>query len=378
MEYVNMVKKICLVLTLCIASGGLIGAEKDKTPRPEDILSNGCKALIQRQHDDGSWGGDEVKNQDTHKSDYPVAISSLGYLALMSAAPDNVEATKAREKALEFILSTIKDDGKMKNTRDNTPKVHERNVWSQGFSLFVFSRLLNHKSVSAEFKKRIKAKSECMISALSKTQLRTGGWTYAQGLGDTMLTGTILMGIASIKKAGVHVPGKLLEKAIEFVKLYRAPGTYVSYSARSRPMRPRKEIGDSLCRSVLLELSLIEAGVGDKKKLTVAVETFMKHRKRLDDIRDREQGCHQPPYGIATFYCFYGYYYMAHALETVEDKVKEKFRPVLDKHFKDLQKPDGHWLDSKDHTGPSYGTAMGLLVLTAPEWSDSPKASDSK
>ena len=131
-------------------------------------IARGNKALIARQHaDDGSWGGDDVKVQSSHKSDYPVAISSLAYLALMSTAPEGKEALSARKRSLEFILDTI-EDGNMKNTRDNTPKVHERNVWSQGFSLFALSRLLEKKEMDRVTTEKIRSR----LSAWSPAGLR--------------------------------------------------------------------------------------------------------------------------------------------------------------------------------------------------------------
>ena len=57
-------------------------------------------------------------------------------------------------------------------------------------------------------------------------------------------------------------------------------------------------------------------------------------------------------------------HYMAEAVQVSHE------RPVLIDHFLKLQKADGHWIDSKDHTGESYGTAMGLLVLSAPAWAE--------
>ena len=51
-------------------------------------------------------------------------------------------------------------------------------------------------------------------------------------------------------------------------------------------------------------------------------------------------------------------------------ETRKTYRPVLENHFLKLQKNDGHWIDSKDHCGESYGTAMGLLVLSSPLWAD--------
>jgi hypothetical protein len=340
--------------------------------RIRESFASGTGSLLARQHDDGSWGGDDVKVQSSHKSDYPVAISSLAYLALMTSAAGDQRAELARGRSLRFIFDTIEDDGKMKNTRDNTPKVHERNVWSQSFSMFVFSRLLASETVSAEEKEQIRAKSRRMVFALSKTHQDDGGWTYNKAPSDTMLTGTVLMGLTAIRDAGISVPAGLIEESAAFLAKYSAPGGYVAYKGRPVPERKQAEIGDSLGRSVLLELALVEADACPIKRLDAAVRTFFHNRERLDKIRDLEEGCHQRPHGIGTFYCFYSYFYVAHALETLGGETKRKYRPMLVDHFLGLQKEDGHWMDSKDHCGASYGTAMGLLVLTAPSWAPAP------
>ncbi len=161
------------ILSICGACREASGQELNSTGSNlgegvASAIARGNKALIARQHaDDGSWGGDDVKVRSSHKSDYPVAISSLAYLALMTTAPEGKEALSARKRSLEFILDTI-EDGNMKNTRDNTPKVHERNVWSQGFSMFVLSRLLERNEVDHGTTEKIRGRLSDMVAALAR------------------------------------------------------------------------------------------------------------------------------------------------------------------------------------------------------------------
>ena len=331
-------------------------------------IERGNKALLARQHaDDGSWGGDDVKVQSSHKSDYPVAISSLAYLALMTTAPEDRKALQAREKALAFILDTI-EDGRMKNTRDNTPKVHERNVWSQGFSMFVMGRLLEKKEVGPGNRKEIRSRLADMVAALAKTQQADGGWTYDQGPSESFLTATILFGLLEAREAGLEVPDKLIDKPLQLIARQSNPGHYVAYQGVHKERKTDGKVRDSIGRSVQVELALLEAGKGSVKQLEKAVEYYFQHRERVDTVRDLEEGCHQPPYGIGTFYCFYGHFYLAQALQAVGEDTRSEYWPVLQEQFVGLQKPDGHWIDSRDHCGESYGTAMGLLVLSAPSW----------
>jgi hypothetical protein len=86
----HLYKVTLLSISISLALAGCThGSSKIKIPSPTSLepgvgesLSRGVKALLLRQHaDDGSWGGDDVKVQSSHKSDYPVAISSLAYLA---------------------------------------------------------------------------------------------------------------------------------------------------------------------------------------------------------------------------------------------------------------------------------------------------------
>jgi hypothetical protein len=331
-------------------------------------LERGNKALIARQHaDDGSWGGDDVKVRSSHKSDYPVAISSLAYLALMATAPEDEEALRARERSLQFILDTI-EAGRMKNTRDNTPKVHERNVWSQGFSMFVLSRLLERNEVDHGTTEKIRGRLSDMVAALAKTQQADGGWTYDQGPSESFLTSTVLIGLVAAREAGIEVPVSLIDKPRQYLERQSNPGHYVAYQGAPKELKADGKVRDSIGRSVQLELALLETGKGSIKNLEKAVETYFRHRERVDKVRDLEEGCHQPPHRIGTFYCFYGYFYLAQALQVVGEDMRNKHLPVLQEHFLRLQKPDGHWIDSRDHCGESYGTAMGLLVLSAPRW----------
>ena len=258
----------------------------------------------------------------------------------------------------------------MKNTRDNTPKIHERNVWSQGFCTFVFGRVLRQSKLSGQLQKEIRAKMSAMVAALQKTQQADGGWTYDKGPSESFLTSTILAGLISIQEAKVPVPKDLIAKSKALLKSQSNPGNYVAYQGVPKALDTTAKIRDSAGRSVQLELTLLQAGGGSVDRLAAAVETFFKYRERLDKVLRLEKGCHQRPYRIGTFYCFYAYYHLAQALERLGGDTRKKYRPILVDHFLKLQKADGHWIDSKDHCGESYGTAMGLLVLSAPEWAD--------
>ena len=360
---------LMLALTGCAGPGGSnLNALEPKTT---GSITQGVQALLQRQHsDDGSWGGDDVKVQSSHKSDYPVAISSLAYLALTTVAPDDNASLQGRDKTLGFILETIVDDGKMKNTRDNTPKIHERNVWSQGFCTFVFGRLLSQDKISKTMQKQIRAKMTHMVAALGITQQADGGWTYDKGPSESFTTATVLAGLASIQKAKVPVPAAMIARSRAFLKRQSNPGNHVAYQGVPRVLDSAARVRGSAGRSVQLELTLLQAGEGSTESLAAAVETFFKYRDRFEKVLKLEKGCHQKPYGIGTFYCFYAYYHLAQALEILGGDIREKYRPMLVDQFLKLQKADGHWIDSKDHCGESYGTAMGLLVLSAPAWAD--------
>jgi hypothetical protein len=361
------------ILSICSACREASGQELNTTESSlsegmASAIARGNKALIARQHaDDGSWGGDDVKVQSSHKSDYPVAISSLAYLALMTTAPEGKEALSARKRSLEFILDTI-EDGNMKNTRDNTPKVHERNVWSQGFSLFALSRLLEKKEMDRVTTEKIRSRLSDMVAALTKTQQEDGGWTYDQGSSESFLTSTVLIGLVAAREVGIEIPDDLIDKPCQYIAQQSNPGNHVAYQGVPKELRTDGKVRGSIGRSVQLEVALLEAGKGSVTKLETAVETYFKFRERVDIVRDLEEGCHQPPYQIGTFYAFFGYYYLAQALQMVGDDMRNEYLPVLQDHFLKLQKPDGHWIDSRDHCGESYGTAMGLLVLSAPLW----------
>jgi hypothetical protein len=335
-------------------------------------LEKGGSALLVRQHkDDGSWGGDDVKVASSHKSDYPVAITSLSHLALLTALPEDRAALEARRKSLRFILDTIQKDGTVKNTRDNTPKVHERNVWSQGFSMYVLASLLRSGKVEPKMAAELRSSLTHMSEALAKTQQADGGWTYDKGPSESFLTSTILIGLIATRDAGIQIPENLIEHPRRFIAQQSNPGNYVSYQGLSKKRDTEGKVRDSIGRSTQLELALLAAGGGSRERLTASVEAFFKHRERFDKVRDRETGCHQSDvYGIGTFYIFFGYFYVAQALEVLGGETRATYLPVLRQHFLALQKVDGHWLDSRDHCGESYGTAMGMLILSAPLWTE--------
>lgn len=363
---------VVLLLAGCAYHTGGGARELGSTdPAISRAVKTGVTALISRQHrTDGSWGGDDVKVQSPHKSDYPVAISSLAYLALMTVAPKDPDALRARRQSLRFILDTIDAEGNMADTRDHTPKVHERNIWSQGFCLFVLGHVLREDLVAGASRKEIRTKMALMVAALAATQQGDGGWTYDEGPSESFTTATVLMGLLSARGAGTRVPDALIQKPTEFLKRVSNPGFYVAYQGVPRVLDRGGDVRDSIGRSVQLELALLKAGNRSIEPLQAAVDTFFEHRARIDEIRDLEEGCHQPPHRIGTFYCFFDYFYTAEAVEHLDTPARDTYRRILRHHILHLQKEDGHWLDSRDHCGESYGTAMGLLILSAPGWAN--------
>ncbi len=363
---------VALLLVLTLMSGCVRGPrtpEPGGGPRPfpppvQAAVDRGAKALLDRVHDtDGSWGGDDVKIASSHKSDYPVAISSLACLALMATRPDDPASLQARERALTFILDTIRDDGTMANTRDNTPKVHERNVWSQAFALLYLGRATQLGALPRARRAAVRAEMTAMVEALCRTQQKDGGWTYDKGPSESFTTATVLHGLLAAREAGISVEDAVLERSCKLLGRQSNPGQYVAYQGVPRKQRRDGRVRDSIGRSVQLQLVLLLAGRGTRADLETALDTFFQYRERFDKVRDLEEGCHQKPHGIGTFYCFYGYFYVAQALACLGGPVEEKYGPALTEHFLRLQKDDGHWLDSRDHCGESYGTAMALLIL---------------
>lgn len=331
---------------------------QDEKPKQDDLekqisaaIEKGIDYLLKQQKKNGLWGDDEVK-KSTHKSDYPASLTSLACMAL-SLKKDDEKINEAIKKGLEYVIECIQDDGQI---NDKGYKPNESHPWGRTTSLWFLTEMYK-KDKNKDVEKKIKT----LLKALEKNQSKDGGWSYMGPASQSFLTAFTVVSIVKTKDAGIEVDKDLLEKGTKLLKDYREVGKGAAYTFQ-KTGKFSGLIGGA-ARTIATEVALNMAGITNDEDLLKVLELFTKNTKGLDAMIKKEEGCHNGSYeGVGSFYGFFGYFFAAHAAAKLGDKGKKTLEEIY-KKFLGLQKEEGFWRDSKDHTGPSYGTALAIMIL---------------
>ena len=143
------------------------------------------------------------------------------------------------------------------------------------------------------------------------------------------------------------------------MKLSRTPEGHIAYAA-SRPTRedPAMMPG-AIGRMVAVETVRSQAGEENDEALRVALAAFFKHWNELEKRRS-QNGTHDPPYGVAPYYFFYGHGYAAEAIEELPEAERAAWREkLLDRLFEVPVKVSG----SKFEDIIFWGVGRRVLML---------------
>lgn len=128
--------------------------------------------------------------------------------------------------------------------------------------------------------------------------------------------------------------------------------------------KPDRDEASAVSRGVLIGYVRYKAGRSDAIKLRSAVERFFKHREELQAFLSTEFAFGQ--HGVhdwAKYFYLFGVYWTARALRELPDRDVPRLVGMLPDSLLRMQGSDGEWVDSPEHAGPAYGTAMGILSL---------------
>ena len=171
------------------------------------------------------------------------------------------------------------------------------------------------------------------------------------------------------------MPDELFARTASALKASRNENGAYQYSGSVRRGRTEPLPG-SIARSAVCEATLIMLGQGDQERLKIVIDGFHEHWDELEKRR-KKTGTHEPPYGVAPYYFYYGHRYLgqAIALLPVDQQQDEyaRFNEVLLKTKDD----DDTWNDRVFDQSKAFGTAMSILGLS-PESVPLPRFLDSK
>jgi hypothetical protein len=288
--------------------------------------------------------------------------------------PDRVLAVG---KAIDFVCLSINDP---RMSPDDYEGGYDVRGWGYIYGLRMLLAAHKAEVISEDSTEKVARTINWFITALDKIEIPTvGGWNYArQGGADQasptspFMTAPALMALFDARKQGFQVDAGVVERALDGLQRCVAPDGYVSYSGSKQTPDNPGQIPGAIGRMVSAESALFLAGRSDQKRLAEAVEDFFKYWKELEKRR-RKNGTHDPPYGVAPYYFFYGFNYCSEAIELLSETDRTRGRARLREILFEVRETDGSWNDRVFKRSRAFGTAMSMNALQK-QWLPAPVA----
>ena len=183
------------------------------------------------------------------------------------------------------------------------------------------------------------------VGVILRAQSPQGGWRYQPRPNDADVSVTVMqiVALSSAKEAGIHVPAKVIERAVRYVtRLQATPSGGFGYQGPSDPGFPRSAAG---------VMSLLMAGERDSKEVLMGLE----YLRRFPASK----------FTSGDFY-FYAHYYAVQAMYQAGEAPYQEWYPKIRDAMLAKQHKDGSWTGGGEEGDPTYATAMAILTLGVP------------
>jgi hypothetical protein len=211
------------------------------------------------------------------------------------------------------------------------------------------------------------------LKAIERTEIpQVGGWNYARQPGiDTpcpmspFMTAPCLAVLFEAKRQGLEVDPAVVDRALAALERCRTGDGNFAYSAERAARDPARTIPGAIGRMTCGEATLMRAGRAEAEDVRRAVHAFLDHWRELEKRR-QQQGTHVPPYGVAPYYFFFGFWHAADAVELLPEEERPDLRRQLAHLLFMVRDADGTWDDRVFPRSRNFGTAMALTALLRP------------
>jgi hypothetical protein len=286
------------------------------TPQVEKAIRKGLKFLAGSQNADGSWG--------SHKS----ACTGLALMAFMVKGhfPGREPYGKQLSKAVDYLLRQAQTHrGYM-----------GRSMYEHGLATLALSEVWGMSQHNG-----LRQGLKSAVAVILRSQNPQGGWRYQPAPRDADMSVTVMqvVALASAKEAGIVVPDKVIQKALQYVHAcqHKKSGGF-GYQPGGGPNFPRSAAG---------VMSLMMCGERKSEAVAMGLKYLM------------SQGANV--FGNTGHY-YYGHYYAIQAMYQAGDKYFHGWYPkIRDAVLKKQNITTGQWPD-----GHNIGTPMAILILGVP------------
>jgi len=290
------------------------------SPQAERAIETGLKYLSRAQNRDGSWS-----------SKYQAAVTSLSLMSFMLKGhfPGQGEYGANLERAVQYLIQRSKDNGGYLG----------QNMYEHGLSTLALSEVWGMSN-----REEIRDTLKQAVLIILRSQSHQGGWRYEPQPKDADISVTVMqiVALSSAKEAGIYVPQKHIDHAIEYVKKLQVPfsGGF-GYSSASE---------ERFARSAAGTMSLLMCGLPADD---AAVKSGLSYLRALPESKYEKEE-----------YYYYGHYYAIQAVYQAGDGHYQSWYPKIHDALLDKQKENGAWTGG--NAGDEYSTAMAVLILGVP------------
>ncbi len=302
----------------------------EMTDQLDDGVARGLIYLKAQQNRDGSFGRGRYGRH--------VGITALCALAFMSDGhlPGRGEYGDQVAKALQFVLDHSGETGLLAADTSHGP------MYGHGFAALFLGEVYGMNAND----KRVRDALVKAVDLIIGTQNDEGGWRYNPVPYDADISVTIcqIMALRSARNAGIKVPKKTIDKAVDYVRRCQNPDGGFKYMLQAG--------GSAWPRTAAGVASLFYAGIYEDD----SIERGLQYLRRTAMPGGRSAG--QAHY-------FYGHYYAVQAMYLAGADHWRAWWPAIRDELIAKQASTGGWPDH--HAGGAYATAMSLIILQMPK-----------
>ena len=294
----------------------------------EKIYEKGLGYLVKSQNENGSWG---------QSSDGP-AVTGLAVMAFLSSGedPNFGKYSQPIRRGLRYVIRKQQNNGFIPGT-----------MYVHGFTMLslaeaygaVDDELLwqgearKGKTIGESLERAVR------FAVTTQQKNRFKAWRYMPQSddADTSVAGAVLMGLLAARNAGISVPDKSIDDALNYFKSMTVRNGVVVYSGMG-----------SMSSDARSCIGCLVYAIGKRKDWV----QYKRTRKFVEQLANG---------GSASQWGFYQRYYHAQALFQSNYDAWKKWNEETIRRLRNVQRADGQ-IPGSDH-GADYATSMSLLAL---------------
>lgn len=320
--------------------------------RDERAIQRGLAFLVAAQQPDGSFGKNARERPGWQT--YPTAMTALAGLAFLSSGSTPTRGPYAENlrRITNWLLTncykTPSHDPGAPGLLYNPNADELRPMYCHAFAMTYLALIFAQETDPAR-RETIRNALHDAIRLTERTQSSDGGWGYTPNFyeDEGTLVVTQLQGLRTCKDAGIHVPKRVIDRAVTYLRDSTNPDGSVRYRVSASRSNTRDGVS---CAAIV---ALWQAGRYDDPLLG-RIRGYVERDVLPSRAQDWRYGHHAE----------YVQYYLAQSQLMLGGESWQRYYSLVSNLLVTEQSRDGSW-EGKDR-GDVFGTTIALLVLQMP------------